>query len=229
MLLGRTRPGVALAGACFVALILQVQAQSPHRAPYIRPSTRSQPVQTPGAQLDVITGSGTEKAYFESAPNESQRPSEVPGLSVDVINGSARRTQVFDEEQTSASPKGRTIHEKTGKRTAQGKVETAPQVPDVEVINGSRLETRRFEGAEDELEIPWIDRRSDHPVVIGVTSVGTASGRGGTVKAGSTAPVVVGVASSEEEGHGANAKPVAYRVSPGPPRRPQYHPGPPGF
>ena len=230
MLSGRARLGVALVEAWFVALTFQLPAQSPHRAPYVRPSaTKPQLDQAPGSQVDVIAGGGAEQAYFESAPSGSEKSSQAPALSVDVINGSARRTQVFDEEQPPAPPKGRTAQEKTGKRTAQGKVEAAPQVPDVEVINGSRLETRRFEGAEDELVTPWIERRNDRPVVIGVSSLGSAGGRGGTAKTGSTASVVVGVASSESEGSGANAKPVAYRISPGPPRRPPYHPGPPGF
>jgi len=233
MLSSRASLGVALVESCFVVLTFQLPAQSPHRAPYTRPSTKPQPTQTvvqaPGAQVDVIGGNQEWKSDLESPPAGSQKSSQAPALSVDVINGSARRTQVFDEEQPSAPPKGRTAQEKAGRRTAQGKMEAAPQVPDVEVINGSRLETRRFEGAEDELATLWIERRSDRPVVIGVSSVGSAGGRGGTVKTGSTASVVVGVASSETESHGGNAKPVAYRVSPGPPRRPPYHPGPPGF
>ncbi len=151
--------------------------------------------------------------------------------SVEVINGAARRTQVFEEEQPPVTPQGPGAHKKAGKHLLQRGPESTSAIPDVEVINGAHWETRRFEGAEDEIAAPWIGRRNIPRVVVGVASVESANRRGNTstIASTSTAPIVIGISSSESKGHGENAKPVAYRIAPGQPKRPPYHPDPPGF
>jgi hypothetical protein len=144
---------------------------------------------------------------------------------VDVINGLARRTQVFDEEQQQAEPREQLAHKNSAKRPSQR--ETAPQVPEVEIINGARWETRRFEGAEDELARPWIERIPQR-VVVGVESVESASRSATAVPPGKNATIVLDVASSESNGRGQDAKPVAFRIAPDAAKRPPYHPVPPG-
>jgi hypothetical protein len=200
-----------------ILLVIQLPAQRPAYKP--RGSAEKAPLGSSMASREV----------------EVQEPSANPsstGNSVDVINGSTRRTQVFSEESP-AGPRNRPTHGKREKRATQkepGQKEpgTAPSVPEVDVINGARLETRRFVDAEDEITAPWFERRISQPVVVDVASVESMSRRGSSVQIGSTASVVVGVASSEAHEHGANAKPIAYRVAPDPPKRPPYNPGPPG-
>jgi hypothetical protein len=183
------------------------------------------PAQVPGTPVEVISGDREWNGELAA-----KRPSSSTTETVDVINGSERQTRVFNEENPVVMPQAAGGQRKAAKRLAQERTETTPQIPVVEVINGAQLETRRFEGAEDEIATPWIERRSSRPVVIGVATVGPASGRGNTARATTTAPIVIGVASSESERHGENAKPVAYRIVPGPPKRPPYNPTvPPGY
>jgi hypothetical protein len=221
MLSVRTGVSVALVQMVLFLPAGSVAAQSPHRPPYQRAS--KPPAQAPGTQVQTYS---KELDATQPGGNPNASPTSA---TVDVINGSARQTKVFDEEQPPANSRSRSAHKKTAKRNQQRAAETKPSVPDVEVINGARLETRRFEGAEDEIATPWIERQSVRPVVVGVSSVESASGRGGTARAGSTANLVIGVASSESRDRGANSKPIAYRLSPGPSKRAPYHPGPPGF
>jgi hypothetical protein len=237
MLKGRCRSRVALLAAWLVLLIYQLPGQSP-RTVSSKPAEQeqsprgSQGVPSVG-QVEVFNGAsrwtdGFETPHSSAMVSASSRSSTTTDT-VDVINGAARRTQVFEEDQPPVTPQGPVAHKKAGKHLPQRALESAPAVPDVEVINGAQWETRRFEGAEDEIAAPWIGRRNIPPVVIGVVSVESASRRGNTVATASTAPIVVGIASSEATGHGENAKPVAYRIAPGPPKRPPYHPDPPGF
>ena len=194
-----------------VLFVIQLPAQRPPYTP--RRSTEKAPAGNPKASREI----------------EEQQPPAYPpstGNSVDVINGSTRQTQVFREEAP-AAPRDKPGHARTAKRSAQK--ETGPSVPEVDVINGERLETRRFVDAEDEIATPWFERRMSQRVVVDVASVESVSRRGGSATIGSTAPVVVGVASSELQQRGANARPVTYRISPDPPKRPPYYPAPPGF
>ena len=224
--------GLLLAGSVFAthSLLAQRPAMPPRQpAPNEPPLTASQNPPSAG-QVEVINGSSRWIGGLGQAPDAVQRNSRSPSNvdTVDVINGLARRTQVFDEEQTTPTPQDQSAHKKSVKRTPQKATEAAPVVPDVEVINGARWETRSFEGAQDEIASPWIERRISRPVVVGVESVETASRRANATPAGNTAPIVVDVASSESNGHGKSAKPVAFRIAPDPPKRPPYHPVPPG-
>jgi len=223
--------------AWLVVSVYQLPGQSP-RAPSSKPVQHMRssigPQSEPAVeQVEVFNGSSRWAGDLSSgshpgADRRSSRSESAIGT-VDVINGSARRTQVFDEEQRPAPPQARSNHKKNVKGLSPSQATTTPDVPDVEIINGARWETRRFEGSEDEITTPWIERRSTQPVVIGVTSTESARRRGTTTATATTAPIVVGIASSESKGHGENAKPIAYRIAPGPPRRPPYRPGPPGF
>lgn len=237
MALGRVSLSVTVVQAWLVLSVYQLPCQSP-----VTPSGKpARHVQSPNGlraepavgQVEVFNGSsrwaGDLSSGLHPEVDRKSSRSESAVSTVDVINGSARRTQVFDEEQRPAPPQARSNHKKNAKGLSQSQTTTTPDVPEVEIINGARWETRRFEGAEDEITTPWIERRNTQPVVIGVTSTESARRRGITTATASTAPIVVGIASSESKGHGENAKPIAYRIAPGLPRRPPYRPGPPGF
>ena len=226
MLPNRAIRGVALVPACLVMLACTLSAQTSHRPPYKRPPSKTMPAGVPGTQVDVISSNQEWNSGFEGQ-QPGKKPPSITSDKVDVINGSARQTQVFSVDQPAAASQRPTGQKKAAKRRAQEKMEAAPQIPDVEVINGAQLETRRFEGAEDEITTPWIERRSSQPVVIGVATVTSANERGSAMAMSGAAPIVIGVASSESERHGENAKPIAYRIAPGPPKRPPYH-DPPG-
>ena len=141
--------------------------------------------------------------------------------SVEVINGSARRMQVFDTEQQAPMPPDRSVHTKTARRGPQRNTVSAPSVPDVEVINGTQLETRRFDGFDDEIASPWIERSMVRPVVVAVVSSESLN------RLPNTAHIVVGVASTESRDVDRSVRPVLYRVAPRPPKRPPYYPAPP--
>jgi hypothetical protein len=200
-----------------ILLVIQLPAQRPPYAP--QGSVEK-------GQSSKVPRSQTTREFDVHQPGNAGPSTTVN--SVDVINGSTRRTQVFGEEAP-PMPRNRVVqHAKAGKGTSKEEQVSAPSVPEVDVINGARSETRRFEAAEDEITTPWFARRISQSVVVDVASVESVSRRGGPAQIGSTAPVVVGVASSESQEHAANAKPIAYRIAPDPPKRPPYYPGPPG-
>ena len=239
MLKGRSRSWVALLSAWLVLLIYQLPGQSPgtvsNKPAEQEQSPKGSQAEPSSGQVEVFNGASRWTDEFEpphssgTASGSSRSSTAVD--SVEVINGAARRTQVFEEEQPPVTPQGPGAHKKAGKHLLQRGPESTSAIPDVEVINGAHWETRRFEGAEDEIADPWIGRRNVPRVVVGVASVESANRRGNTstIASTSTAPIVIGISSSESKGHGENAKPVAYRIAPGQPKRPPYHPDPPGF
>jgi hypothetical protein len=161
------------------------------------------------------------QAYSHSAPPAAANSSATVD-SVEVINGSAWRTQVFDVEPQARMPQERSVQTKTARRGAQKNTVSASSVPDVEIINGAGSETRRFDGFEDEITSPWIERNMVRPVVIGVVSSESVN------RLPNTAHIVVGVASTDLRDVNRSVRPVLYRVAPRPPMRPPYHPAPPG-
>jgi hypothetical protein len=169
-------------------------------------SSSGAPVAQSSGQVEVINGSSRWTGDADSHKADT----------VEVINGLSRRTQVLNEEPTTNSGQ-----KKGSKRILRG--EAIPYISNVEMINGAQWETRQFEGFEDEIATPWIERRTERPVVVGVASAESAR------KTSSAAQVVVEVASSDSAGQGGEVKPLAYRVEPRPPKRPAYRPESPNF
>jgi hypothetical protein len=214
MLRGRSDSRVTLLSVWMVLAALHLSGQSTQKAQ--------------GLPAENKQHAKASRAYLHGAPPAAAKPSAAVD-SVEVINGSARQTQVFDAEQQAPMPPERSVHAKTARRGPQRNTVSAPSVPDVEVINGAQWETRRFDGFDDEIASPWIERNTVRPVVVDVISSESVRRRGNTSATASTAPIVVGIGSSEAEGHGESAKPIAYRIAPGPPKRPPYHPTPSSF
>ena len=168
---------------------------------------------------------------------------------MEVINGTTERTVVLNAQPAAAEKAVRKPVVQHRSRKNQ-KAQTA-QVT-AEIINGTRMETKVFNGPSDAFDGSDSVRHNAHavvvgiqssesisgsehrkPVVIGVASSGSTSGNaqpvvlriaenGSASANGSAQPVVVGIESSGMANGTGDVQPVAIGVAPRTPKRPPY-------
>jgi hypothetical protein len=240
MPLARANSSIALLLMCIVLQAQKLPAQASGPA-------AQGPQQTANGssadRVEVINGSTRWVQELDGQQADGARRGRTtyaPADRVDVINGSSSRSQVFNADRTTGLRSGQSAQKKAAKHGAQ-KREEPPQLSNVDIINGARWETRSFEGAEDEPPLPERERRRLQRVVVGIESAESEKRLGNTTRVvtavattesererGSKAPVVVAVASSESKSDSGDALPAGFWVEPHPPKRPPYHPNPPG-
>jgi hypothetical protein len=163
------------------------------------------------ASVEVINGTSRVIKNFNAPQTTAASPERGNGSStgtrVEVINGTAQRTVMFGSQPAKAADRQSSIRSKTVRYRHLKKDATAPAVATAEILNGTRRETRVFNGPADALVGSGLVRQGPHAVVIGIASSGSRTGNG------ATAPVVVGIASSNSHPEGGSAQPVVIRIA----------------
>lgn len=203
-----------------------------------RARTATQATEAAPSTVEVINGTSRVIRSFNSpTPSSTFRRrsrTATPGTRVEVINGEAQRTVLLD-----AQPNQPDLRRVAARRSNRKKKPAPAAAATAEIFNGTRRETRVFNGA-DAFDV-FAPARRAFPVVIGVASstsepvvLGVAVtnhqaaqpvvlrvvSSGSQSQAGTARPVVVGVESSGISG--ADAEPVAIGIAPRPPKRAPY-------
>ncbi len=173
-------------------------------------------------RVDVYNGSNTQTQIFNDEPvsqsKGNARPNAKPGPAVtrvDVINGSVKQMQVFNAEPAPGSAKAKTSGSHAQRNVAEA------NLSDVEIFNGTTKQRKVFRQEDSAAGGAAAQaRKNGAPVVVGVATSGSETKE-------KTAPkVVTGIDSGPGVSKEGSNAPVAVGVSPAPPKRPTYVPGP---